>query len=41
MALPSSGNPISFGDINDELGESTTDTLDINTRGWTIPKYFR
>jgi len=31
MALPSSGNPISFGDINDELGESTTDTLDINT----------
>ena len=31
MALPSSGNPISFGDINDELGENTTDTLDILT----------
>ena len=31
MALPSSGNPISFGDINDELGENTTDTLDMLT----------
>ena len=31
MALPSSGNPISFGDINDELGENTTDTLDIQS----------
>ena len=31
MALPSSGNPISFADINDELGEGTTDTLDMNT----------
>ena len=31
MALPSSGNPISFADINDELGENTTDTLDILT----------
>ena len=31
MALPSSGSPISFGDINDELGENTTDTLDIQS----------
>ena len=37
MALPSSGNPISFGDINDELGESTTDTLDINTAAGQFP----
>jgi len=29
MALPAAGQPISFGDINDELGNSTTATLDL------------
>ena len=31
MALPSAGNPISFADINDELGNSTTATLDLKS----------
>jgi len=31
MPLPASGNPISFGDINDELGNNTTDTLDLKS----------
>jgi len=31
MPLPSAGNPISFGDINDELNNNTTDTLDLKT----------
>ena len=35
MALPSSGNSISFGQINDELGNSTTDTLDLETAAET------
>ena len=29
MALPAAGQPISFGDMNDELGNSTTATLDL------------
>jgi len=29
MALPTSGNSISFGQINDELDNTTTDTLDL------------
>ena len=29
MALPSSGNPISFSQMNDELGNSSTATLDL------------
>ncbi len=29
MTLPAAGQPISFGDINDELGNSTTATLDL------------
>ena len=35
MALPSSGNSISFGQINDELGNSTSDTLDLETAAET------
>ncbi len=35
MALPSSGNSISFGQINDELGNSTNDTLDLETAAET------
>ena len=36
MALPTSGNSISFGQINDELDNTTTDTLDLeNARTWT------
>ena len=31
MALPAAGQPISFGDINDELGNSTTATLDLKS----------
>jgi hypothetical protein len=31
MALPSAGQPISFGDINDELGNSTNATLDLKS----------
>ena len=31
MALPAAGHPISFGDINDELGNSTTATLDLKS----------
>ena len=29
MALPAAGQPISFGDINDELGNSGNRTLDL------------
>ena len=29
MALPAAGQPISFGDMNDELGKTTTATLDL------------
>ena len=31
MALPSAGNPISFKDINDELGNSSQATLDLKS----------
>ena len=31
MPLPSAGQPISFGDINDELDNNTTDTLDLKS----------
>ena len=31
MALPAAGQPISFGDMNDELGNSTTATLDLKS----------
>ncbi len=31
MALPAAGQPISFGDINDELSNSTTATLDLKS----------
>jgi len=31
MALPAAGQPMSFGDINDELGNTTTDTLDLKS----------
>ena len=31
MALPAAGQPISFGDINDELGNSTTAELDLKS----------
>ena len=31
MALPAAGQPISFGDINDELGNSTNAELDLKS----------
>ena len=31
MALPAAGQPISFGQINDELDNTTTDTLDLKS----------
>jgi len=31
MPLPAPGEPISFGDLNDEIGNNTTDELDIDT----------
>ena len=36
MALQSSG-PISVGDINDEIGESTDSTLDLQTAAQKFP----
>jgi len=31
MALPAAGNPISFSQINVELGDDATDTIDLKT----------
>ena len=31
MALPAAGQPISFGEINDELSNSTNATLDLKS----------
>jgi len=36
MALPAAGQPISFGDINDELGNTTTDTIDLKAASETF-----
>ena len=38
MALPAAGQPISFGDMNDELGNSTTATLDLKDASTDLGK---
>ena len=37
MPLPAAGQPISFGDINDEIGESTQNELDLGTAAQKFP----